>query len=333
MTSPFRFCVAPMMDWTDRHERFFLRLISRRARLYTEMITADAIRYGDRARLLDYNVEEHPVALQLGGSDPEALAEASQLGAEWGYDEINLNVGCPSDRVQSGRFGACLMREPDLVARCVSAMRSAIERSHPNCTVTVKCRLGVDEQDPAEALVKLVDQCQDAGVTVFIIHARKAWLSGLSPRENRDVPPLEYEWAYRIKRSNPQLTVVVNGGITDLASCTLHLDHVDGVMLGRAAYKDPYLLSQVDPQIFGEPDHPISREEILEAYIPYVERMQAQGLSGQAVTRHILGLYAGCAGGRMWRRFLSERIPTSQDAAQTLADSLALIRSYQQQAA
>ncbi len=333
MTSRYRFCVAPMMEWTDRHERYFLRLISQQAFLYTEMVTADAVRYGDRARLLDFNPEEHPVALQLGGSDPEALAQASLLGAQWGYDEINLNVGCPSDRVQSGQFGACLMRDPDLVARCVAAMREAVRKAFPSCVVSVKCRLGVDEQEPAQALIDLVEKCHAEGVSHFIIHARKAWLEGLSPRENRDIPPLDYEWPYRLKRDYPQLTIILNGGVSDLSQCHDHLRQVDGVMVGRAAYKAPYLLSDVDGQFYGAPNAPKSRAEILEAFVPYMEHMQAQGVPGQAMTRHILGLYAGCKGGRLWRRYLSENIPGADNPAKIVAQSLELIERHQQEAA
>ena len=254
MDASHQFCVAPMMDWTDRHDRFFLRLITRHARLYTEMVTADAIRFGDRARLLDFDAAEHPLALQLGGSDPVTLAEAAKIGEDWGYDEINLNVGCPSDRVQSGAFGACLMREPDLVAECMAAMREAV-----NIPVTVKCRIGVDDQDPETALTQLVTSCREAGVEVFIIHARKAWLEGLSPRENREIPPLDYPLVYRLKQQFPDISIIINGGIETLDQTQTHLAQVDGVMVGRAAYKTPYFMADIDRLIFGAGEAPLSQ--------------------------------------------------------------------------
>ena len=319
-----RFSVAPMMDWTDRHDRYFLRLMSRRARLYTEMVTANAVRFGDREKLLDFNAEEHPLALQLGGSAPEALAEAARIGEDWGYDEINLNVGCPSDRVQSGQFGACLMQEPDLVAECMAAMRDAVA-----IPVTVKSRIGVDEQDPQKALFTLVEKCKAAGVTHFIVHARKAWLEGLSPKENRDIPPLDYELVYQVKAAHPELLISINGGIEDLAESAAHLEKTDGVMLGRAAYKNPYLLAAVDAALFGDTQAAPSREEIVEQLIPYAERLVATGTPLHALTRHVMGLYQGQPGGRLWRRHLSENAPTRGDDPQVLKEALALVIEQQ----
>jgi len=323
MKPDFTFCVAPMMDWTDRHDRYFLRLISRRARLYTEMVTADAIRYGDRARLIGFDPAEHPVALQLGGSEPTALREAARIGVDYGYDEINLNVGCPSDRVQSGRFGACLMREPQLVADCVAAMQ--VDKTVP---VTVKCRIGVDEQEPETALFELVEQCAQAGVRHFIVHARKAWLEGLSPKENRDIPPLDYGLVFRLKQAHPDLTIVLNGGIDTLSDAQGHLAHVDGVMLGRAAYKNPYLLADVDNLFYGETTTPPTREEVIDRLIPYAETVLAEGAALHAVTRHILGLYQGCPGGRHWRRHLSENAPRAGADASVLVEAQALMRQH-----
>ena len=250
LTAPdIRFSVAPMMDWTDRHDRYFMRLMSKRARLYTEMVTADAVRFGDRDKLLSYNKEEHPLALQLGGSDPQALAEAAKIGEDYGYDEINLNVGCPSDRVQSGQFGACLMQEPNLVADCVAVMAAAVK-----VPVTVKSRIGVDDQEPREALFTLVEKSKSVGIGHFIVHARKAWLDGLSPKENRDIPPLDYGLVYQLKQAHPDLLISINGGIETLQDCAAHLSKTDGVMLGRAPYKNPYLLASVDAQLFGDAD-------------------------------------------------------------------------------
>ena len=325
LTAPdIRFSVAPMMDWTDRHDRFFLRLLSRRARLYTEMVTANAIRFGERAKLLDFNAEEHPLALQLGGSEPDALAEAAKIGEDWGYDEINLNVGCPSDRVQSGSFGACLMQEPDLVADCMAAMRDAV-----TIPVTVKSRIGVDDQDPEDALFTLVEKCKSAGVTHFIVHARKAWLEGLSPKENRDIPPLDYDLVYRLKAANPELLISINGGIETLEESTAHLERVDGVMLGRAAYKNPYLLAGVDGALFGDTTPPPSREEIVDKLIPYAERLVAQGTPLHALTRHVMGLYQGQAGGRLWRRHLSENAPKRGDDPRVLQEALDVVIEQQ----
>lgn len=293
-----------MMDWTDRHDRFFLRLISRRALLYTEMVTTGAVLHGDRGRLLGFDASEHPVAVQLGGSEPAELAEAARIAADFGYDDVNLNVGCPSDRVQSGRFGACLMREPDLVARCVGAMRSAV-----SVPVTVKCRIGVDEQEPEEALPAMARAVREAGCETLIVHARKAWLEGLSPKENRDIPPLDYPLVYRLKQTMPDMEIIINGGIATLDEAADHMAHVDGAMLGRAAYQNPYLLAGVDARFYGEAAAPLSRHEVLEAFLPYVERELAHGTHLHAMTRHILGLFQGQPGARAFRRHISENAP------------------------
>ena len=297
------FSVAPMMDWTDRHCRYFHRLLAPNTLLYTEMVTAAAVVHGDRVRLLGFDPAEHPVALQLGGSDPAELAEAARIGVDLGYDEINLNVGCPSDRVQSGRFGACLMREPALVAECVSAMRDAV--AHMRVPVTVKCRIGVDEQDEYAGLAEFVEQVHAAGCTVFIVHARKALLKGLSPKENREVPPLNYDRVYRLKREHPALTIVINGGISSVQAMQDHLREVDGVMLGRVAYHEPYRLAEAEQALFGTPlPH---RDEVLRKLKPYVEAHLARGDRLQHITRHILGLYQGLPGARAFRRVLSEQ--------------------------
>ena len=288
-----------MMDWTDRHCRMLHRQLSRRALLYTEMLTTGAVLHGDRARLLAFDPAEHPVALQLGGSEPADLAAAARIGEAEGYREINLNVGCPSDRVQSGRFGACLMREPELVADCMAAISAAV-----SVPATVKCRIGVDDQDPEASLFTLVDLCAQAGVRRFIVHARKAWLKGLSPKENRDVPPLDYPLVWRLKRERPELAIDINGGIADLAEAELHLQHVDGVMLGRAAYHTPGLLGEVDGRIFGAGE-PVNAAEAIERYRPYVERELARGAHLAAMTRHMLGLFHGQPGARTWRRILT----------------------------
>jgi len=297
--SDWRVCVAPMMDWTDRHCRFFHRLLSPRARLYTEMVTSAALVRGGQLRLLEHSQQEHPLALQLGGSDPRELAEAARLGAAAGYDEINLNVGCPSDRVQSGRFGACLMREPALVGECVRAMRSAV-----GIPVTVKCRIGVDDQDDYADLQHFTETMLEAGVQVLTVHARKAWLDGLSPKENRDIPPLDYQRVYRLKREFPSLVIVINGGIVTLEQVLAHLGEVDGVMLGRAAYHDPYLLARVESALHGEPLP--SRGDVLSRMRPYVEAELARGTALKHVSRHLLGLYQGEPGARGFRRVISE---------------------------
>jgi len=295
-----RFAVAPMMELTTRHCRYFHRLLTRHALLYTEMITAEAIIYGDRERLLGFSPEEHPVALQLGGSNPQRLATAARIGAEFGYDEINLNVGCPSDRVQEGRFGACLMAEPELVAECVAAMQAACE-----VPVTVKCRIGIDDQDSEADLERFISSVAAAGCSTFVVHARKAWLQGLSPKENRDVPPLDYSRVYRLKAAHPELTIVINGGIRSLDEAEEHLRHVDGVMVGRAAYQTPYLLADVDRRFFDSKEPPITRLAAIERLKPYIEKHLARGGRLNNVTRHILGLYHGEPGARMFRRHLS----------------------------
>ena len=289
-----------MMDWTDRHCRAFHRVLTGRARLYTEMLTTGAVLHGDRSRLLAFDPAEQPVALQLGGSDPTALAAAARIGEDFGYCEINLNVGCPSDRVQSGRFGACLMAEPALVAECMAAIGAAVA-----VPATVKCRLGVDDQEPEESLFRLADACREAGVATFIVHARKAWLKGLSPKENRDVPPLDYALVHRLKRERPGLTVVVNGGIASLDEAAAHLPFVDGVMLGRAAYHEPAILADVDGRLFGEAAPPLTAFEAVERYLPHVRAELAQGTHLAAMTRHMLGLFHGRPGARAWRRTLT----------------------------
>lgn len=296
----FLFSVAPMMDWTDRHCRFFHRLLSRRARLYTEMVTTGAVIHGPRERLLGFDRREHPVALQLGGSNARELAEAARIGADLGYDEINLNVGCPSDRVQDGRFGACLMREPGLVGDGVAAMKAAVA-----VPVTVKCRIGVDDQDPEEALDELTRCVVAAGVDGLVVHARKAWLQGLSPKENRDVPPLDYGRVHRLKAAYPDVPIAINGGIGTIAEAQAHLAHVDGVMIGRAAYQNPELLLAVDPLLFGERAPVASAAEALEAFEPYVARELERGTRLGQITRHILGLFAGRPGARAYRRHLA----------------------------
>ena len=297
--STLRLSVAPMMDWTDTHCRVFHRVLAPHARLYTEMVHANAVIHGDREKLLALDPVEHPVALQLGGSDPGLLAQAARIGQHHGFDEINLNVGCPSDRVQAGRFGACLMREPQLVADSVAAMADAC-----SVPVTVKCRLGVDDDQHYDVFEAFVDRVAAAGCSVFVVHARNAWLKGLSPKENREVPPLRYDWAYRLKRDRPQLQVVVNGGIASTEAATAHLAHADGAMLGRAAYHTPYLLHLLDVAWFG--GEPRSRAELLRAFRPHVEAWLGQGIALKHVTRHILGLFHGERGGRAFRQVLSE---------------------------
>ena len=307
------------MDWTDAHCRRFWRTLTRRARLYTEMVTTGALLHGDVERHLRFNNEEHPVALQLGGAVPADLATCAALGEKWGYDEINLNCGCPSDRVQNGRFGACLMAEPALVRDCVAAMREACE-----VPVTIKHRIGIDHQECYSELVDFVGTVASGGAEVFIVHARKAWLQGLSPKENREIPPLNYEWVYHLKRDFPELTIVINGGIETLDACEQHLEHVDGVMLGRGPYQGPWLLSEVDRRLFGA-TAPVSstREEAINAMLPYIERQLATGARLHHVTRHMLGLYQGQYGGRQYRRHLSERAHQADSTAATLLDAMA----------
>src|SRR3954471_3304995 len=315
-----RLSVAPMMDWTDRHCRVFHRLLSRRALLYTEMVTTGAVLHGDRQRLLGFDASEHPVAVQLGGSEPAALAVCARIAEDFGYDEVNLNVGCPSDRVQEGRFGACLMAEPALVGDCVAAMTGSV-----NIPVTVKCRIGIDEQDPEEALETLTNAVEQAGVAALIVHARKAWLAGLSPRENRDVPPLDYARVYRLKAAHRGLAVVINGGVLDLDQVRTHLAHLDGVMMGRAAYQEPWRLLEVDLLLFGEPARFASPREAAEALIPYLERELARGTRLHAITRHVLGLFRGVPGARAFRRHLAtEGVKPGADA-RTFRAALALV--------
>ena len=288
-----------MMDWSDRHCRSLHRVLSGQALLYSEMVTSSAVIHGDRDRLLAFDPDQHPVALQLGGSDPVELAAAARIGQDYGYDEINLNVGCPSDRVQSGRFGACLMREPALVAECMAAIKAAV-----SVPATVKCRIGVDDQDPDESLFALVDACAGAGINSFVVHARKAWLKGLSPKENRDIPPLDYELVYRLKRERPGLTIVINGGIGDLEAVEGHLAHVDGVMLGRAAYHEPGLLGAVDRRVFGSGED-VSEFEAVERFRPYMAEKLEAGVHLAAMSWHMLGLFHGRPGARAWRRILT----------------------------
>ena len=289
-----------MMDWTDRHCRALHRTLSGRALLYTEMVTTGAVLHGDREKLLGYDPVEHPVALQLGGSEPEALAASAKIGADLGYDEINLNVGCPSDRVQSGRFGACLMREPELVADCMAAMIAAVD-----VPLTVKCRIGVDDQEPEESLFRLVDLSAAVGVKTFVVHARKAWLKGLSPKENRDIPPLDYPLVYRLKRERPELTIVINGGVASLDEAEAHLAQVDGVMMGRAAYHEAGLLGEVDRRLFGEDGADVSPFEAVARYRPYLQARLEEGVHLPAMARHMLGLFHGRPGARAWRRILT----------------------------
>ncbi|MEE2694181.1 MAG: tRNA dihydrouridine(20/20a) synthase DusA [Pseudomonadota bacterium] len=306
--SRHRVCVAPMMARTDRHERYFLRLISRHTFLYTEMVTAAAVMHGDRDRVFAFNKFEQPVALQLGGSDPTELAEASAKGEGEGYNEINLNVGCPSSRVQSAKFGAYLMIQPDLVAECVKAMLSAV-----SVPVTVKTRIGVDERDSYADLYRFVSIVAEAGCETFFVHARKALLSGLSPKQNREVPPLKYERVYRLKKDFPELEIIINGGILDLCSAKRHLEFVDGVMIGRAAYQDPYLLSQVDRLFFLDAAAIPSRKDLVEAYKPYIETCLDNGVRLSSISRHMMGLYRGQPRGKAWRKYLSDfsRMPGS----------------------
>jgi tRNA-dihydrouridine synthase A len=318
--SRFRFSVAPMMDWTDRHCRFFHRLLTRRALLYTEMLTTGAVIHGDRARLLAYDPAEHPVALQLGGCDPRTLAHCARMAEDFGYDEINLNVGCPSDRVQEGRFGACLMAEPQLIGDCVAAMKAAVRVS-----VTVKCRIGIDEQDPEQALEALAGAAKAASVDALVVHARKAWLKGLSPRENREVPPLDYERVYRLKSSHPALPIVINGGIANVEQAAPHLTCVDGVMMGRVAYQEPWRLLDVDPQLFGAPAPFATPTAVVEAFVPYVIRELECGTRLAAMTRHVLGLFRGVPRGRAFRRHVATEAVKPGAGADVLFHALSLL--------
>ncbi|MEM9571298.1 MAG: tRNA dihydrouridine(20/20a) synthase DusA [Pseudomonadota bacterium] len=300
----YTFSVAPMMDWTDRHCRAFHRVLSKRALLWTEMVTADAVIHGDRNRLIGFSPDEHPVVLQLGGNEPEKMAEAARIAEAFGYDEVNINCGCPSDRVQSGAFGACLMREPKTVAACIRAMRAAVF-----IPVTVKCRIAIDEDPERETLFRFVDTVAEAGCEVFTVHARKAWLKGLSPKENREIPPLNYDLVKSLKEARPDLTIVLNGGIKTLEACSDHLINFDGVMLGRAAYQTPALLGAVDQTLFDPAAAKLSPFEAVRLYRPYVEARLAEGVRLSSITRHMLGLFNGMPGARQWRRTLSEKGP------------------------
>ena len=311
------FSVAPMMDWTDRHCRVFHRLLSRRARLYTEMLTTGAVIHGDRQRLLGFDASEHPVALQLGGSNPRDLAESARIGEGFGYDEINLNVGCPSDRVKDGRFGACLMAEPQLVAEGVAAMKQAVK-----IPVTVKCRIGIDDQDPEMALDTLSRAVIAAGSDALVVHARKAWLNGLSPKENRDIPPLDYDRVYRLKAALPGVPVIINGGIATIAAAKQHLTHVDGAMLGRAAYQEPWRLLSVDPEMYGEPAPHATMHEAIEALMPYIERELAAGTRLHSITRHLVGAFHGVPGARAFRRYLAEVCTRPEAGTEALRGAL-----------
>jgi tRNA-dihydrouridine synthase A len=309
-----------MMDWTDRHCRVFHRLMSRRARLYTEMLTTGAVIHGDRRRLLGFDPAEHPVALQLGGSDPADLATAAKIGEDFGYDEINLNVGCPSDRVKDGRFGACLMAEPALVAEGVAAMKRAVK-----IPVTVKCRIGIDDQDPEVALDVLARAVVAAGADALIVHARKAWLNGLSPKENRDIPPLDYDRVYRLKAALPNVPVIINGGIASIAEAKQHLDHIDGVMLGRAAYQEPWRLLDVDPELFGEVAPHRTMKDVFAAMLPYIEEQLTQGTKLHSMTRHFVGAFHGVPGARAFRRHLAENGVKPGAGVDVLRDAIARV--------
>jgi tRNA-dihydrouridine synthase A len=313
-----RFCTAPMMDWTDLHCRFFHRLISQHALLYTEMVTTGALIHGDHHRFLRFNSNEHPLAFQLGGSNPRELSLCAKMIEDHGYDEVNLNVGCPSDRVQNGRFGACLMLEPELVADCIAAMCAAV-----SIPVTVKSRIGVDDRDSYEELCVFVEKVADGGCGTFIIHARKAWLIGLSPKQNREIPPLNYDVVYQLKADFPQLEIVVNGGIANLEQAETLLQRVDGVMVGREAYHNPYMLAEVDKLIFNATESPRSRHEIMELLLPYIQEQLKNGVRLNSVTRHLLGLFHGEPGARAWRRHLSENATNPDADIKVVRDALA----------
>ena len=315
------FSVAPMMELTDRHCRAFMRLMTRRAVLYTEMVVAGSIIFGDRDRFLEFHPDEHPVALQLGGSDPDQLGECSRIAEGYGYDEINLNVGCPSDRVKNGQFGACLMAKPDLVAACVTAMRE-----NTTLPVTVKTRLGIDNQDSYEELCHFIETVRAGGCDHFIVHARKAWLKGLSPKQNRSIPPLMYDRVYRLKQDYPDLTIVINGGVTSLDSAKQHLNLVDGVMMGREAYQNPWLLTQVDQEIFGEaPPVALSREQVVAQFMEYIEEQLSKGVYLRHMTRHMLQLFHGQPGAKSWRRYLSEQGPRKGAGLEVIEHALKFV--------
>ena len=313
-----KFTVAPMLDWTDRHCRYFHRLLTKQALLYTEMVTTGALLNGDVERHLRFNAFEQPVALQLGGSEPKEMAACTRLAEDYGYAEVNINVGCPSERVQKGAFGACLMAEPHLIADCVAAMQAAV-----NIPVTVKNRIGIDEQQERDSLFNFVETVAQAGCQTFIVHARKAWLKGLSPKENREIPPLNYALVYELKQAFPQLEIIINGGITTLEQCQHHLQFVDGVMVGREAYHNPWLLAQVDSQLYATPDSFNQRKAVIDAFIPYVEQQLSQGVTLAPMSKPILGLFQGIAGARYWRRYISE------NAFKPNADSKILLQAMQ----
>lgn len=313
-----KFTVAPMLDWTDRHCRYFHRLLTKQALLYTEMVTTGALLNGDVERHLRFNAFEQPVALQLGGSEPKEMAACARLAEDYGYAEVNINVGCPSERVQKGAFGACLMAEPHLIADCVAAMQAAV-----NMPVTVKNRIGIDEQQERDSLFNFVETVAQAGCQTFIVHARKAWLKGLSPKENREIPPLNYALVYELKQAFPQLEIIINGGITTLEQCQHHLQFVDGVMVGREAYHNPWLLAQVDSQLYAAPDSFNQRKAVIDAFIPYVEQQLSQGVTLAPMSKPILGLFQGIAGARYWRRYISE------NAFKSNADSKILLQAMQ----
>jgi len=319
-----RFSVAPMMERTDRHCRYFMRLLSRRTLLYTEMVTTGAIVFGDKDRHLAFDPAEQPVALQLGGSDPVALADCAEIGADYGYDEVNLNVGCPSDRVQNARFGACLMAEPKLVADCVRAMRDRV-----GIPITVKCRIGIDDQDDYDAFRNFVNRVADeGGCETFIVHARKAVLAGLSPKENREIPPLKYDYVYRLKNERPELEIIVNGGITSLEASAEHLQHVDGVMMGRAAYQNLSLLADVDQRIFGSEEPSTDIASAIDAFMPYVECELAKGVRLNSLARHLIGLFQGVPGARAWRRYLAENAPRAGAGANVIREAATFVESH-----
>jgi tRNA-dihydrouridine synthase A len=314
------FCVAPMLDWTDRHERYFLRLLSAHALLYTEMVTTGALIHGDRQRFLCFDQAEHPLALQLGGSNPAELAQCMRMAEDYAYDEVNLNIGCPSDRVQSGMFGACLMAQPQRVADCVAEMQAASQ-----IPVTVKHRIGIDENDSIEELFRFVETVAEAGCKTFIVHARKAWLKGLSPKQNRDVPPLRYDAVYQLKQSMPQLEIIINGGVNNLADAQAQLQHVDGVMMGREVYHNPYILAQVDQQFYHSSRPVASRTEIIQAFFPYVAKQLKQGVHLHAMSRHVLGLFNGMPGAKKWRRHISENATREGAGVEVLQQALAYV--------
>ncbi|MCP4933076.1 MAG: tRNA dihydrouridine(20/20a) synthase DusA [bacterium] len=325
--SMHRFSVAPMMDWTDRHCRSFMRLLTRRAVLYTEMLHARAVIHGKREQLLGFSSGQSPLVLQLGGSEPDELAQAARIGADYGYDEINLNVGCPSERVQSGNFGAALMLEPDLTSRLVEAMREAVA-----IPVTVKCRIGVDEQDIEKDLDRFIDKVANAGCEHFVVHARKAWLSGLSPKNNREVPPLDYDRVYLLKQRRTDLQISINGGIETLEQCTLHGEQVDGTMLGRAAYHNPFILALVDYQIYRDEDLSLTRAQVVEAMVPYIERELVNGVRLSSITRHMMGLYLNEPGARYWRQHLSVEACKDGAGVSVVLDAMALVERIREEA-